>query len=101
MHPVVAMVRGPELIAYLELYADDWTPTPGSVRLDMVSDGEGKELVAPLTTPIERTGQGRWAVTGRAPLSGATAGTRFVRATISAPGGDPTQVTRVFSVDRR
>ena len=98
MHPVVAMVRGPELIAYLELYADDWTPSPGAVRLEMVSDGEGSESVTPLPAVIERTGPGRWTVTAKAPLTGARDGTRFVRATIAAPGADPMQVTRVFSV---
>ena len=85
----------------MELYADDWTPTPGAVRLEMVSDGDGKESVTPLTPTIERTGPGRWSVTAKAPLTGTTAGTRFVRATITAAGADATQVTRVFSTGGR
>ena len=100
MHPVVAMVRGRELIAYMEIYADDWTPTAGTVRLEMVSDGEREESVTPLTASVERTAPGRWTITARAPLGDAPAGTRFVRATITAPGAEPTQVTRVFSVVR-
>ena len=97
MHPVVAMVRGPELIAYMEVYADDWTPTAGAVRLEMVSDGQTAESITPLATTLERTAPGRWTVTARVPLGDAPAGTRFVRATLTAPGADPTQITRVFS----
>lgn len=99
MHPVVAMVRGPELIAYMELYADDWTPGPGAVKLEMVNDGDAASVTS-LPVKIERVGQGRWTITARAPLTDVPAGTRFVRATIAAPGADPTQVTRVFSVVR-
>jgi VWFA-related protein len=100
MHPVVAMVRGPELIAYMEVYADDWTPGPGALKLEMVSDGAGGDAVTLLPTAIERTGPGRWTITARAALSAESSGTRFIRATITAPGADPTQVTRVFSVAR-
>ena len=101
MHPVVAMVRGSELIAYLEIYADDWTPDPGALKLEMVSDSEGKDAVALLTPSIQRLAPGRWGVTARTAIDPAQRGTRFVRATIVAPGSDPVRLTRAFTLESR
>ena len=101
MHPVVAMVRGSELIAYLEIYADDWTPDPGALKLEMVSDSEGKDAVALLTPSIQRLAPGRWGVTARTAIDPAQRGTRFVRATIVTPGSDPVRLTRAFTLESR
>jgi hypothetical protein len=101
MHPVVAMVRGSDVIAYMELYGPEtWAPGPEAVRLETVSDGEAGGSAAPLPAKIERTAPGRWTVTAQTTLAPGS-GPRFLRATITAPGGDPTQITRVFSLERR
>ena len=101
MHPVVALLRGPELVAYMELYGPaDWAPGPGVVKLELVSGGEKTESVTTLAAKMERTAPGHWTITARTPIDAAQSGTRFVRATITAPGADPTQITRVFSLDR-
>lgn len=101
MHPIVAALRGRELVAYMELYAaGDWTPGPGVVKLEMVSGGTGAETVTPLTAVVERAGAGRWTVTARTPIDPAQGGTRFVRATIAVPGADPMRLTRAFTVER-
>ena len=100
MHPVVALVRGKELLVFTELYGpDNWIPAPGSVKLDIVSDGGTSESVTSMTPSIQRAGAGRWTVTARAPLDTAQSGTRFVRATITAPGQDPVRLTRAFTVE--
>ena len=100
MHPVVALVRGKELLVFTELYGpDNWIPAPGTVKLDIVSDGGGSESVTPMTPSIQRAGAGRWTVTGRSTLDTAQGGTRFVRATISAPGQEPMRLTRAFTVE--
>ena len=100
MHPVVALVRGKELLVYTEVYGpDNWIPAPGTVKLDVVSDGGGSESVASMTPSIQRAGAGRWTVTARSPLGGAPGGTRFVRATIAAPGQEPVRLTRAFTVE--
>jgi len=100
MHPVVALVRGKELLVFTEVYGpDNWIPAPGIVKLDIVSDGSSSEAVTSMTPSIQRAGTGRWTITARAPLDAAPAGTRFVRATISAPGQEPVRLTRAFTVE--
>lgn len=100
MHPVVASLRGKELVVFTELYGpDNWIPGPGTVKLEVVSDGGNSESVASMTPSIQRAGAGRWTVTARSPLDGAQGGTRFVRATITTPGQDPVRLTRAFTVE--
>lgn len=100
MHPVVASLRGKELVVFTELYGpDSWIPAPGTVKLEVVSDGGSSESGTPMTPSIQRAGAGRWTVTARSPLDGTQAGTRFVRATITTPGQDPVRLTRAFTVE--
>lgn len=99
MHPIVASLRGKELVVFTELYGpDNWIPAPGTVKLEVVSDGGSSESVTSMTPSIQRAGAGRWTVTARSPLDTVQAGTRFVRATITAPGQDPVRLTRAFTV---
>ena len=98
LHPVVASLRGSELLVYLELYADDnWTPGPGTVTLEMFGD-DGGENAKRLTPAIERSGAGRWTVSTRVPVNTAISGPRYVRATIAGPGADPVSISRAFVV---
>lgn len=100
MHPIVASLRGKELVVFTELYGpDSWIPAPGTVKLEVVSDGGSSESGTPMTPSIQRAGAGRWTVTARSPLDGTQAGTRFVRATITTPGQDPVRLTRAFTVE--
>lgn len=100
MHPVVASLRGKELVVFTELYGpDSWIPAPGTVKLEVVSDGGSSESVISMTPSIQRAGAGRWTVTARSALDGTQAGTRFVRATITTPGQDPVRLTRAFTVE--
>ena len=100
MHPVVASLRGKELVVFTELYGpDSWIPAPGTVKLEVVSNGGSSESGTPMTPSIQRAGAGRWTVTARSPLDGTQAGTRFVRATITTPGQDPVRLTRAFTVE--
>ena len=101
MHPVVASLRGKELVVFTELYGpDNWIPAPGTVKLEIVSDGGTSESVAPMTPSIQRVGAGRWTVTARSPVDAAPGDTRFVRATISIPGHEPARLTRAFTLER-
>lgn len=100
MHPVVALVRGKELVVFTELYGpDNWIPAPGTVKLDIVSDGRSSESITSMTPSIQRVGAGRWTVTARSALDTAQVGTRFVRATIAVPGQDSVRLTRAFTVE--
>ena len=99
MHPVVAVVRGSELIVYTELYgAAEWAPPAGAIKMELLSSTDGTETAALLTPSVQKLAPGRWGVTARTPLDAAHRGTRFVRATIAAPGDDPVRLTRVFTL---
>ena len=101
-HPVVAAIRGNELVVYTEVYGPgDWTPPAGAVKLELVTGGDRGDQATTLAPSIQRLGAGRWTVTARTPLDPAQQGTRFVRATITVPGSDPIRVTRAFTLGSR
>jgi hypothetical protein len=100
MHPVVAVVRSTELIVYTELYGGaEWTPPADAIQMELVASREGADTTSRLTPSLQRLAPGRWGITARASIDAAHQGTRFVRATIAAPGGDPVRLTRVFTLD--
>lgn len=100
LQPVVASLRGNELVVYLELYAEDsWVERDDAVTVAVVSDEVSS---APRIPPVvERTGPARWTVTARAPLQNLDPGARLVLVTVSPPGAEPVRLSRAFSIDRR
>ena len=98
LQPVVASLRGSELVVYTELYSEGpWTAS-GAVTIE-VDAGEGPPVrIVPV---VARAGAQRWTVTGRAPLADFRAGARVVTMTIAPPGVEPVRRSRAFAVNRR
>lgn len=100
LQPVVASLRGDQLVAYLELYAaEDWAPGTGAVTVE-VTAGEG-EPRARIPAVLERAGPGRWTATARWPLDDLPAGARLAIVTVALPGAEPARFSRPFAVERR
>jgi VWFA-related protein len=98
LQPVVASLRGSELVVYTELYSPGPWTTPGVLTIELDA-GEGAPVR--ITPVIERAGADRWTVTGRIPLADVRTGPRVVTMTIAAPGAEPVRRTRAFAMDRR
>lgn len=99
LQPVVASLRGDQLIAYLEIYAaDDWSPGADAVTVEVLA-GEG-EPPARIPAVVQRAGPSRWTATARCPLSDLQPGARLAVVTVAFPGADPVRLSRPFAVER-
>jgi VWFA-related protein len=95
--PIVTVMRGDRGLAYLEAYTMDNTPPTGSVRIDLVPEGQ-RAPVSSTTAVVARTGVGRWLISAELSLRDLPPGEYTAIANI-ALGGSARTLVRAFRKD--